>query len=677
MRPGAENPSPAARPAVEPAPLWEGLEAVDWAGLRHNYGSAEDVPGLLRRCAGPDPEDAEEAAFELHNLLYHQGGWICSAAPAALPFLLRLASASRVRCRLTVLDLVAMLAGEESQLAERFLAPGWAPTWERLLPDVLALLADPDPEVRRAATAAVGFCASPGALLLPALLRCWQAESDLVNRLDLVLALGPAVAREPVGDRAEEVDTLLRALLDAPEPQLRLAAVHALAPAAPGLAASRLDTVLDAVRAPSVELWRRSSTMETGVQGVQQWTAGLFAGASPAFALGLLADHPDAEQRAGGLAQAGGLLARWRSPGEALLPAVAARLEDPDTEVRYRAAGLLACLGPSAAAHADAVAALLGDTAARRTRTGETVAQAALWALARMNDPRCVPGLAAYVAGHRSGFALSCYSSVRSGHDTGLPDLAEVLSALPDHAELLLPGICDRLAGTTDPGALKQLCDVLAAWGPAAKAAVPRLLELLADDRGWTAAATALAGIGPAGNAGRQLLLARSAAATGTDAELAAWAYWRVGGDPGPALEVLGPAATEGRFPHPALRKLADLGPHAAPFADRLRMVAGPPGDWTDVEAAHALWAATGDTEHTVPVLLEAVRGLAEGDYQPVMLSAVRHLARIGPAARPAADLLRHLPACDRRLHHFSGRRAFTEDEAIRAALDELLTAVE
>ncbi|MEU3191163.1 hypothetical protein ABZ686_11095, partial [Streptomyces sp. NPDC006992] len=37
----------------------------------------------------------------------------------------------------------------------------------------------------------------------------------------------------------------------------------------------------------------------------------------------------------------------------------------------------------------------------------------------------------------------------------------------------------------------------------------------------------------------------------------------------------------------------------------------------------------------------------------------------------------RHLPACDRRLHHFSGRRAFTEDEAIRAALDELLTAVE
>ncbi|OEV17995.1 hypothetical protein AN220_28605, partial [Streptomyces nanshensis] len=111
---------------------------------------------------------------------------------------------------------------------------------------------------------------------------------------------------------------------------------------------------------------------------------------------------------------------------------------------------------------------------------------------------------------------------------------------------------------------------------------------------------------------------------------------------------MLGPAATEGRFPHPALRKLADLGPHAAPFADRLRMVAGPPGDWTDVEAAHALWAATGDTEHTVPVLLEAVRGLAEGDYQPVMLSAVRHLARIGPAARPAADLLRHLPACDR-----------------------------
>jgi hypothetical protein len=75
-----------------PADLWDGLDEVDWASLRHNYGSAEDVPDLLRRCADRNRRRAAEAVGRLENHLYHQGGWICSAASAALPFLLRLAA---------------------------------------------------------------------------------------------------------------------------------------------------------------------------------------------------------------------------------------------------------------------------------------------------------------------------------------------------------------------------------------------------------------------------------------------------------------------------------------------------------------------------------------------------------------------------------------------------------
>lgn len=176
--------------------MWERLGAVDWAGLEHNYGSAEDVPGLLHRCAGPDPTNAEEAAGELLNLLFHQGGWICSAASAALPFLLHLAADPHAPSRRTVLELVGMLAAEGGQVTERFMDPGWAPAWERVLPEVLALLADPEPEIRRAAADAAGACTSPGALLLPELLRCWRAERDPVTRLDLVLALGQALRRE-------------------------------------------------------------------------------------------------------------------------------------------------------------------------------------------------------------------------------------------------------------------------------------------------------------------------------------------------------------------------------------------------------------------------------------------------------------------------------------------------
>ncbi|MER5971549.1 HEAT repeat domain-containing protein [Streptomyces sp. NPDC002055] len=655
--------------------MWEGLEAVDWAGLEHNYGSAEDVPGLLHRSAGPDQPDAEGAAFELLNLLYHQGGWICSAASAALPFLLRLAAAPHVPSRGTVLELVARLASEAGQVAERFLDPGWSSTWELALPQLLALLADPEAEIRRVAAHVVGACTSPGALILPALLRCWQAESDPATRLDLVLALGRAVRREPAGDRSDEAGTLLRTLLVSSEPQLRLAAVHALSAGDSGLAVRRMETVLDAVRDPSVELWQHTSSVEGGARAVQYRTAALFAGASPAFTLGLMADHPDAEQRIGSLAQAGGLLSQWRSPAGALLPAIAARLDDRAAEVRYRAAELLACLGPSAGVHADAVAGLLGDTAARMSRTGETVADAALWALARMNDPRCLPGLAERVAGARSGFASASafYGSAGEAfHHPVLPTLYEALVRLHEHAGTLLPVICDRLTPAGDVQLVEQLCDVLAAWGPAAKTAVPQLLDLLEDDERWTAAATALAGIGVEGNGGRELLLARSRTG-GADVALAAWAYWQVGGDPGPALRVLGPAATEGRFPHPALRKLADLGPHAADFADRLRTLAGAADTWTGVEAAHALWAATGETENSVPALLQAVQELADGTYKPVMLPAVRHLTRMGHAARPAVRLLRDLPRSDRRLHYFGGWRAFTEDESIRAAVDALL----
>ena len=99
------------------------------------------------------------------------------------------------------------------------------------------------------------------------------------------------------------------------------------------------------------------------------------------------------------------------------------------------------------------------------------------------------------------------------------------------------------------------------------------------------------------------------------------------------------------------------------------------PDPWTRVEAAHALWAATGDTETTVPVLTAVVRDLAEGTYLPVMLPAVRHLARIGHAARPAAALLRGVPAHDRRLRSNGGWRGFAQDEDIRSAVQELLDA--
>ncbi|MGP4048842.1 HEAT repeat domain-containing protein [Streptomyces sp. 2A115] len=655
--------------------MWVGLDAVDWAGLKHNYGSAEDVPGLLRRCGGPDPDDADDASSEVLNLLFHQGGWVCSAASAALPFVLRLAATPQVPSRCAMLELVAMLAAEAGRIEARFLDSGWVAAWDQALPELLGLLDDPEPEIRRAAADVLGVCGSPGELVLPGLLRCWEVEEDLATRLELVLSLGQAALRAPVGAQGVEVFDVLHRLLDAPQAQIRLAAVHALTPNDPGLPARRLSLILEAVRDPTVELWRHTSSVQTGVLGVHSWTAGLITGPAPTFTLGVLADHHDDDQRIGALAQAGRLLSQWHSPTAALLPRLVARLDDPAPEVRFRAAELLACLGPAAAAHADELATLLSDTAARTTRKRETVGEAALWALARMNDPRCLPGLIELIAGTRSGFASASAHYPATGlHPVTLPALHEVLGYLQDHAEPLLPLICDQLDSATDDHLLNRLCDVLADWGPVAKAAVPRLLGLLEDDRTWMAAAKALAGIGLAGNGARDLLLSRSRA-TGPHTALAAWAYWRVGGEPGPALEELGRSVEERGFRHPVLLKLAGLGSHVAPYADQLRALTADTDPWTRVEAAHALWAATSDTETAVPVLTTAVLDLTKGNYLPVMLPALDHLAKLGQAAQPAAHLLRDVPARDQRLCTNGGWRGFVQDENVRNAVSELLSA--
>ncbi|MFE5587955.1 HEAT repeat domain-containing protein [Kitasatospora sp. NPDC056531] len=661
--------------------MWEELDAIDWAGLRHNYGSATDVPSLLRHCARPGREDPAQAAGTLANLLFHQGGWVCSAATAALPFLVRLATRSGaptdLPARLELLDLMTDLSSEAVLVDAKWVDEGWAAAWKRALPELLGLVSAPEPEVRRAAASLAGRCGSPGALVLPTLLTHWDAEEDPATRLDLVIALGAAVGREPAGNRAAQTHGLLHELLDHPEPQLRLAAVHALAPTDPELATRHRDLVLDAVRAPSAALWRQTAGAGCGVVGVQSWTADLYPGASPAYVLGLLADHPDPEQRASALALAGGLLSRWHSPVPDLLPGIAARLADPDTEVRFRAVELIACLGPAAAAHADPVAELLDDTAARADRTGETVADAAVWALARLNDPRCVPVLAERLTGGRIGFGTGSGHSPRyvNTHWAELPGLHELLIPLRDHAEALVPAIRARLRGTDRPQLVRSLCQVLEAWGAAARTAVPDLLSLLDGEKTWTHAATALAAIGPAGGAARESLLARATAGD-QDPGLAAWSYWRVGGEPGPALAVLGPAATEGRFPHPDLGRLADLGPLAAPYADRLRsMVAEADDDWVRVRAAHALWAIAGDTDPAVPVLLAVCRPLTRGAYLPVMLPAVHHLTRIGPAARPAATVLAEALTRDDRLSTSAGWRAFVDDETIRAAVTALVTA--
>lgn len=51
----------------------DGLDGRPWTDLSHAYGSAEDLPELLRTVAGADEGAAQDPLSTLHESVLHQG----------------------------------------------------------------------------------------------------------------------------------------------------------------------------------------------------------------------------------------------------------------------------------------------------------------------------------------------------------------------------------------------------------------------------------------------------------------------------------------------------------------------------------------------------------------------------------------------------------------------------
>ncbi|MBA9007690.1 HEAT repeat domain-containing protein [Thermomonospora cellulosilytica] len=110
-----------------------GLDDIDWAGLQHAYGSAEDVPGQLRALRSPDEKVREKARWELYGNIFHQGSRY-EATPHAVPFLIRMArdpgTPEREGC---VMLLSAIAIGYDEAWLPRGADPGrWREEVERL-----------------------------------------------------------------------------------------------------------------------------------------------------------------------------------------------------------------------------------------------------------------------------------------------------------------------------------------------------------------------------------------------------------------------------------------------------------------------------------------------------------------------------------------------------------------
>ncbi|GAA1654629.1 HEAT repeat domain-containing protein [Actinoplanes couchii] len=591
--------------------MWESLDGIAWSGLRHHRGKASDVPGLFPGCAGDD--EPRQALTDLDLVLFYSGGWISPAAVAALPFLIDLAVGEQpCRCRADVVDLVETLIVEGADL-DTNVDPGWRPALLRETPRLLGLLDDPDPVIRRHAIEILAAGLLPADQTRTHLTRRWETETDPANRLGLVAHLGPAVQH---------------ALLDGDDLQAGLAALHALSETDPGLPLTRVPQMIAAVHDEHIGAWRDTARFAGTPSGITAATGRLLA-ADPdartrfALAVGATAGR---HERFAALGHAGDLITRNRAVDPALHDLLADRLGDDDPDVRHRAAWLLG--GVPTRQAADRLAAL--------TETDD----AAVWALARLHDPRCVPALQR----PRAGFTTSPVMASRDLLTFALPSIGEVLTPLREFA----PGLVDGVALL--PGRVR--CEVLGAW----QTGIEHLIPLLTDNDLAGNAAHALGEIGPAASGAAGLL-------TGFP-----WAYWRVTGDPARLLHTVAQG-----WDRQTMRYLGDLGPLAAGFTDRLAEATTSDDEWVRLDAARAHHRITGDPAVAAPVLTALARPLRFGECPPVAVPALEHLADIGHAgAAPIAQAVADSPV---RLSYFGDWHVFATDERLLAAAHRIIQA--
>ncbi|MFW5417519.1 hypothetical protein J0910_12985 [Nocardiopsis sp. CNT-189] len=637
-------------------PALAGLDAVDWASLGHAYGTAEDLPALLAAAGSADPEEAEEAVYELFGTVWHQGTLYSATAPA-VPFLVALGADPRTRDRGGLIALVGEIAEAADRHPEVRTEVRAALTAE--LPRLIALLADPEEEVRRSAAFALGHLRpdEPG-----------PAAAALRDRLrDLSGAPEPGAAAETAG---------LVAALGLVDPE-RTGWVGAwLGPDRPARVRAAAAWVVARSPCPWTEAAERAVLQVWGGRGERpaagaepgdpfpaeewRWTEDCLSDVLTALdgtpdgarlLDALLGGGPEAAVNA--LSAVHDLCTGSRASRERLAPAAAAAVTHPDAEVRESAVLITAALPGATRAAADDLAALTaGAPPPGRPGApfpyGEAFLEgeprthwAAVLALLRVGDPRWrppvarglrlgpVPVLDSVLAARpcfdeelldaaRAGLRLMLdRSAPTAGTEYEVPGMVEVVRLLASWDERCSPALDDLLRAAGHTG--YRVVEALA--GPAVRSAA--VAERIAPALAARAADAAVP------MAVRMRFAIALAAATGEHGPAEALA---AGADPQDALRVAGFAAEYGVAREPIAARLRALLSTGGPAG---RAAPGALG------AAGELHRLTGETAAPLAVLRR------ELDGNPLFQEAIALAGRIGPAAAEVAPVLRSVPVYD------------------------------
>ncbi|NUP53105.1 MAG: PBS lyase [Catenulispora sp.] len=622
--------------------MFADLLDIDWASLSHAYGTAEDVPPILQGLLSEDPDAREIALDQFHGAVHHQGD-IYDSTVACLPFLFELVGNRAVLGRGPVAELFSSL-GESLAGAGQVHGDedaDWLDPYQQAdalirsrADEFVAWLSDADAEVRAAAAAALAYFAPVAREAVLLFERRLVEEPEVECRLALIEAAVDIAVREP--DTAERVaDWLPRIAADADtDPGTRLAALAHLARLAPGRA-------VDDLTGRAIELLREISTYPsytaapvddrpatptlTGEVRVlfaperegraDAWTADLVRVLHDALAeavadrIVLIADqldHPDPGRRGDALRMGSQLIGRWRGPFEQLVALIGGQLDAPEYPVRYMAALALQdtydLASPAADALAAQVVAMGPDAWSAADREVQDPYRMMLLALARMGDPRAVPGIAAALAGDdETSMLVQTLGKFGNYRHEFEPDLLERLAAVPTVIDReMQPKVSNLLSAARYLGTAE---------------AVPMAIRILNDavvDENQRVAQSALHTLKAAGPASQSAMpcIRRLTQHSNTHlALLAIESSWAVTQDIDEFLSALRPrldASDPTNNPALAAVTAAIVGAAAASLADRIQPLIHADDLWTRVRAATALIKITGTAGATLPVLADA-----------------------------------------------------------------------
>ncbi|GGV42697.1 hypothetical protein GCM10010182_79220 [Actinomadura cremea] len=694
--------------------MFSGLHEIDWASMRHAYGSAEEVPALLLALASSDSEERGEALSRFYGAVHHQGD-VYPCTTASLPFLFELADDVTTPDRADIIELLVSIGSEavdrcDVEYVDTVDCSGAAKVVRSRAETFIGLACDSDVRVRRAAIPALGLFVDDVDRASRMLRARLSAEPSSVEQLLIVEAMANLALRLP--ERTEDQAMAWFAELAADSstaPQTRLAAVVQRARcASERIGDDTLTTAIGLLRelqdaAVPAEAWcdpPHPAKPAVSEKGAPPQIVAAFEDLarhgqiySPTTALlrtfhgtlaarvpqrtALLAEQlrsRDPGSRLDALRMSAELMTSWRGDHARLIMLVAEHLNAPHDQVAAEAAATLnSChviaepAREALAAHVAAQYAAYGPPdlwCAPRPHLRRSH-QEAVQALARLGDARAVP---------------SILTALDSGDDAWRA--VQVAGTLPQAADQLVPRLSGHLRsldltqGTWHMSARSDLSALAALADASAIGAITETLATAVHHELWSIACSALEALKAFGPPAAPALQTVRSLITASDAgvrQAAVAALWAIVGDPDevlqPLLDLLDDPVTF--LIAGAADVLAEIGPPAREAVPRLRGLLSHSYEWVRVPCATALWEIGGAQE--ARAVLDTV--LQAWEQNPAVANhVVACLDRMGPAARPALPQLRSELLHPQRRGRFNSIDNDEELQQISRTLIERLT---